>query len=125
MENTFNWIISAMDYLPSYEGLQDYVVGVHWRLQITNGVQSTDLFGLETFNPNPDPQSFIPFNELILPENKNIVIGWLENSLDVPALEEQLTIALEDIINPPVITMIDPYGTQSGEFQFVDTIIGE
>lgn len=117
MENQFNWTISAMDYMPLYEGLNDYVVGVHWRYQITNGTQSTDIFGLQTFNPNPNPESFIPFDELILPENKHIVIGWLEDSMDVEKMEEQLTIALENIVNPPVVTMIDPYGTQSGSIE--------
>lgn len=123
MDNQFNWTISAMDYIPLYEGLNDYVVGVHWRYQITNGVQSTDIFGLQNFNPNPNPESFIPFDELILPENKHIVIGWLEESMDVEKMEEQLIIALENIVNPPVVTMIDPYGTQSGSVEIIDNNI--
>jgi len=98
--NTFNWTIAQLDCIPELDGVQDYVVTVHWRYGITNGTYSTDIYGAQGFPQSPESENFIPFAELTEAD----VIGWLENSLDVPSMQTNLTTALDNIINPPIVS---------------------
>jgi hypothetical protein len=40
---------------------------------------------------------------------EEIVIGWLEDSLDIPQLQESLAQSIEDLVNPPIIVLPLPW----------------
>jgi len=44
-----------------------------------------------------------------------IVIGWLESTLDVPAMQTSLDNQLENIINPPIVSPPLPWTVNPAE----------
>lgn len=96
----FNWIIVQLDCKPSVDGLQDYVVVCHWRYAATYQLLYTDVYGACGFTINPEQPDFTPYPELTEAQ----VIGWLEGSLDVTLLQEELTASMEALINPPIVS---------------------
>lgn len=105
---TFNWVIVQLDCVPSYNELQDYVINVHWRYNVTYQDIVTDIYGLASFTESVG-DNFIPFNEL----TEAIVTQWLESSLDVASLQSTLIKRVEDIVNPPIISPPLPWVTPS------------
>ena len=110
--SNYKWTIVALDCIPMLNGMKDYVVTCHWRYGIENGTDPeapdyvyTDIYGAEGFTQNPDMPDFTPYADLTEAQ----VIGWLESSLDVPAMQEQLAKALENIINPPIVQPALPW----------------
>ena len=104
--SNFKWTISALECLPKYESVQDYVITCHWRYGIDNGLEPTDkdyiytdIFGAQSFQRGEITPDFTPYADLTEAQ----VIGWLEASLDVATMQVQLEQRLENIINPPII----------------------
>lgn len=96
----FKWLICQLDCKPSVDGLQDYVVVCHWRYGATFENVYTDLYGACAFEINPEQSDFTPYPELTEAQ----VIGWLEASLDVTLLQEELCVSIENLINPPIVS---------------------
>lgn len=103
-EITYAWVISQLDCAPSYEGMQDYVVTVHWRYTASFENYFTDIYGAQSYSEVAGPD-FIPYADL----TEEIVIGWLEESLDVPQMQEGLAQSIEDLVNPPIIVLPLPW----------------
>lgn len=101
---TFAWQIVQLDSAPSYEGLQDYVVNVHWRYGATYETYFTDMYGSQSYSEVVGPD-FIPYPDLTESE----VIGWLEGSLDVQMMQDQLAKTIENMVNPPIIVLPLPW----------------
>jgi hypothetical protein len=101
---SFNWVISQMQCFPSYEGEKDFVVYVHWRRNATFEEYVADVYGCQTYSQK-EGDTYIPYSDLTF----DIVCGWLESSLDVPALDINLAKQIEDLVNPPVITLPLPW----------------
>lgn len=107
MEIIYSWIweTGSLGCIPEIEGKQDYVVIVNWRIRGTynptgepNSAISVDNYGQQTLQV-VEGSEFIPFDELT-PE---IVIGWLEPLIDVPAIEASIAAQIESIVNPPIV----------------------
>jgi hypothetical protein len=100
----YNWIISAMDCIKNDGNLQDVVITIHWRYGATKDEVSTDIYG-STSMPLPTGENFTPYEDL----TKQQVVGWLEATLDVPAMEESLESQLDLLINPINVTLQPPF----------------
>jgi hypothetical protein len=100
----FKWIISAMECVKKDGDLQDVVITIHWRYQAEKDGISTDMYGA-TSMPYPTGEDFTPFNEL----TKDQVCGWLEATLDIQSMEENLDKQLELLINPVNVTLPPPF----------------
>jgi hypothetical protein len=100
----FKWVISAMECVKKDGDLQDVVITIHWRYQAEKDGFNTDMYGA-TSMPLPTGEDFTPFNEL----TKYQVCGWLESTLDVDAMEENLDKQLELLINPVNVTLHPPF----------------
>jgi hypothetical protein len=100
----FKWIISAMECIKNEGDLQDVVITIHWRYAAEKDGVSTDMYGA-TSMPLPTGEDFTPYEEL----TKEQVCGWLEATLDVPAMEESLDKQLDLIINPINVTLQPPF----------------
>lgn len=116
---TYNWTISAVDCKPLVNDLTNVVYTVHWRLRGTDddGITS-EVYGAVTV-PDPNPDTFEPFETL----TSEIVSGWVESILsqvpepdpnagDVQVTQSQLDnykaiIAekINKIKNPDIVTM--------------------
>lgn len=97
----FEWNVNPMDCVINEDGLTNVVQTVHWRLIGTddNGV-SSDVYGAASF-PKPEAEGYIPFEQL----TKEIIVGWLESVLDVPALEKNIDDAIYLINNPIMVQL--------------------
>lgn len=105
---TYNWIISSMETKPKDGSLTDVVIIVNWRRSATTIVDNkeyyTDVYGGYACS-QPSTQDFTPYDQLTYDQ----VCGWLDQGLDVPALNATLDIQLENQINPPVVVLPNPW----------------
>ena len=103
--NNYNWIISALECKVKEGDMTDVVYTVHWRYNATNenGI-TVDTYGAQVVG-SPDPANFTPYENI----TKEQVVGWLEASLDVPALQLQLDKQINLIVNPIDVTPPLPF----------------
>jgi hypothetical protein len=102
---TYKWIFSAFDCRVDEDGMQDVVTTVHWRYNGTNedGI-SAEIYGAQSVG-TPTPDAFTPYPDL----SEEQVIGWMEETLDVEAMQLNLATQIELIINPVIITLPPPF----------------
>lgn len=93
-----NWIISNWDVKVNEDNLNDVVVTLHWRRQFTEGEVTVDTYGAQTL-PAPDPAAFTPIDEI----SKDMLISWLESSLNVEAIDAGLDAKMQEKLNPSII----------------------
>ena len=115
MAITYKWNINQMNAHIQAEGQDNVIYTVHWTYQGVEksggqqyqassiGAQSFTYVAGEPFTPYADTEAF-----------ENIVIGWLEDALDVPSMAadieaqiaKQITPVNEDLYftwqNPPI-----------------------
>lgn len=91
----YNWIISAMDVKLSEGELKDVVFNIHWRRNASDGQYSAEVYGTCPVG-NPTPEQFVSYEDL----TKEEVEAWLEASLDVAELDENLNAQIELKKNP-------------------------
>ena len=104
----FDWIISAMDCKIHEGEMTDVVQTVHWRYNATDVVEEktyfAEMYGATAVG-EPTPENFTDYNSL----TKEQVVGWLEETLDVTAMQENLTKQIELQINPIDVTLPPPF----------------
>lgn len=102
---TYKWIFSAFDCRVDEDGMQDVVTTVHWRYNGTteDGI-SAEIYGVQAVG-TPTPDAFTPYPEL----NEEQVIGWMEETMDVPAMQLNIAEQIELIINPVMVTLPPPF----------------
>jgi hypothetical protein len=102
---TYKWIFSAFDCRVDEDGMQDVVTTVHWRYNGTNenGI-SAEIYGAQAVG-TPTPDAFTPYPDL----SEEQVIGWMEETLDVEAMDLNIAEQIELIINPVYITLPPPF----------------
>lgn len=90
-----------MDCVIKENEMTNIIQTVHWRFKGTDENEiSSEVYGATSF-PAPESEGFIPFEEL----TKEIVIGWLESVLDVPAMEKQIEDEIFKINNPTMVQL--------------------
>ena len=102
---TYKWIFSAFDCRVDEDGMQDVVTTVHWRYNGTteDGI-SAEIYGAQAVG-TPTPDAFTPYPDL----NEEQVIGWMEETMDVPAMQLNIAEQIELIINPVMVTLPPPF----------------
>ncbi len=102
---TYKWIFSAFDCRVNEDGMQDVVTTVHWRYNGTNenGI-SAEIYGAQAVG-TPTPDAFTPYPDL----SEEQVIGWMEETLDVEAMDLNIAEQIELIINPVYVTLPPPF----------------
>lgn len=97
----YKWTISALDCKVSEDGMTNVVQTIHWRYKGTNDNQVTaETYGAQTVG-SPNPEAFTPFDDL----TEEIVVGWLEATMDVDAMNTNITKQIELIENPVTVTL--------------------
>jgi len=102
---TYKWIFSAFDCRVDEDGMQDVVTTVHWRYNGTNenGI-SAEIYGAQAVG-TPIPDAFTPYPDLL----EEQVIGWMEETMDVEAMDLNIAEQIELIINPVYVTLPPPF----------------
>ena len=102
---TYKWIFSAFDCRVDEDGMQDVVTTVHWRYNGTNenGI-SAEIYGAQAVG-TPTPDAFTPYPDL----SEEQVIGWMEETMDVEAMDLNIAEQIELIINPVMVTLPPPF----------------
>jgi hypothetical protein len=102
------WYINALNCVPQDEEYSDFVVVCHWSRFAKETINEKEYFasvyGSQSFSKD-NVTDFIPYEELTY----EIVCGWLDNSLPVAELDANLDVQIENIINPPIITLPLPF----------------
>lgn len=108
MAVTYTWNVNTMDAAPSEDGLTDVVKVVHWRLTASDGVHSVDAYSTVSLD-SPDPEHYTAFADL----TQEQVISWVESRLDVDSLKSNLETQLQNLANPPIVTLQGPWAANT------------
>lgn len=112
MANTYKWTINALDAKVAVEdGNENVVYTVHWSYSATDETGEHSVNSIGTHGVEYDADNFTPYEDL----TEEIVIGWLEDGLDVDSLKAGLDSQIEKLITPEEITYLNPFPSAAAE----------
>lgn len=101
MAITYKWEIPTMNAHIQAEGQNNVIYTVHWRYtgseESGGKTYSSTSIGTQSYT-YADGDPFIPYEDTEAFEN--VVIGWLEGSLDVPAIQAGIAAKIQSQITP-------------------------
>lgn len=100
----FEFVISQLDSIPSLDGMDKVISVIHYRAQKQYEEFTADTYGALSV-PAPHEASFTPYDEV----TKEMVEGWLTESLDCEAIEANLDAQIENFLNPPIVAYPLPW----------------
>ena len=101
---TILWLIERLLVKPTEGSNTDVVITADWRCNGTQDNYSGTCYGSCSFQPPSG--SFTPYDDL----TQEQVLGWCyENGVDKTAIEANVTLQIENQINPPVVTLPLPW----------------
>ena len=102
-----SWIIERLLVKPTEGSLTDVVITADWRCNGTQDQYSGTCYGSCSFQPPTG--EFTPYEDL----TQEQVLGWCyANGVDQAAIEANVTLQIENQINPPVVTLPLPWAAQ-------------
>lgn len=104
----YSYEILRLNVAPHQNGLDNIVVGVNWRYQITEDSNYADIYyttQLPSSNVNADSDAFIQYDTL----TDEIVFSWIQQSEDMEVLQTQLQDKLNSIKSPQEIEKLPPW----------------
>ena len=115
----FSWLVTQLDSIPTLDGMKEIIKVVHWRAQKshtetiydsqTESSSLRDVFIADTYGAlsldAPHEASFTPYDEV----TKEMVEGWLADSLDCEAIEANLDAQIQNFLNPPIVAYPLPW----------------
>ena len=101
---TILWLIERLLVKPTEGTLTDVVITADWRCNGTDEIYSGTCYGSCSFQPPSG--SFTPYEDL----TQDQVLQWCyENGVDKTAIEANVTLQIENQINPPVVVLPLPW----------------
>jgi hypothetical protein len=95
---TINWIIERLLVKPTEGTLTDVVITADWRCNGSQDQYSGTCYGSCSFAPPSG--NFTPYEDL----TEEQVLGWCyANGVDQAAIEANVSLQIENQINPPII----------------------
>jgi hypothetical protein len=91
-----NWKINTLEYTNDND---KGVVTAHWDVTLTDGDVSARRYGSCSFQPNATSEGYVPFEDL----TEEMVIGWVQATLDVEEMEASLLAQIEEQKNPKTL----------------------
>jgi hypothetical protein len=93
-----SWIIERLLVKPTEGSLTDVVITADWRCNGTQDQYSGTCYGSASFAP--PTENFTPYPDL----TEQQVLGWcFSNGVDQAAIEANVSLQIENQINPPII----------------------
>jgi len=103
-----HWVISQLDSIPSLDGMDKVISVIHYRAQ-KKYEEDVIHFTADYYNllkvDAPHEASFTPYDEV----TKEMVEGWLEESLDCVSIEANLDAQIQNFLNPPIVAYPLPW----------------
>ena len=110
---TILWLIERLLVKPTEGSLTDVVITADWRCNGSQETYSGTCYGSCSFQPPSG--SFTPYEDL----TQDQVLDWCyANGVDKNAIEANVTLQIENQINPPVVSLPNPWsgkGVSSGD----------
>ena len=101
---TIKWIIESLLVRKVEGSLTDVVITADWRCNGTQDQYSGTCYGSCSFAPPTG--EFTPYEDL----TEQQVLDWCyENGVDKTAIEANVTLQIENQIDPPVVTLPLPW----------------
>lgn len=101
---TILWLIERLLVKPLEGSNPDVVITADWRCNGTDEAYSGTCYGSCSFQPPSG--SFTPYDDL----TEQQVLDWCyENGVDKTAIEANVTLQIENQINPPVVALPLPW----------------
>jgi len=104
----FEFIISQLDSIPSLDGMDKVISVIHYRAQ-KQYEEDVIHFTADTYGAlgvdAPHEASFTPYDEV----TKEMVEGWLADSLDTETIEANLDAQIQNFLNPPIVAYPLPW----------------
>jgi hypothetical protein len=101
---TLSWIIERLLVRPTEGSLTDVVITADWRCNGTQDQYSGTCYGSCSFQPPTG--EFTQYKDLTEAQ----VLGWCyENGVDKTVIKANVTLQIENQINPPVVTLPLPW----------------
>ena len=101
---TILWLVERLLCKPIEGSNPDVVITADWRCNGTDETYSGTCYGSCSFAPPSG--SFTPYEDL----TQDQVLQWCyENGVDKNAIEANVTLQIENQINPPVVTLPLPW----------------
>lgn len=104
-----SWKILKLECISNQNGLENVIFHVYFEYigeqTINNILYSASLFEVIAIE-EPDVNNFTPLDEV----TKEQVISWIENKIDIFALNTRLNILIERQIKPSIIEIELPFG---------------
>ena len=95
---TISWIIERLLVKPTEGTYSDVVITADWRCNGSQDQYSGTCYGSASFAA--PSENFTPYPDL----TQQQVLGWCyENGVDKSAIEANVTLQIENQINPPII----------------------
>jgi hypothetical protein len=100
----YKWVINALDCVPKEGQMIDVVLIVHWsRFAIQDNIKVSIIGTMNCEKPNET--DFTAYPDLTYGQ----ISQWLENGLNVSEIDKNLDAQIENIKNPPIITLPLPF----------------
>ena len=104
---TILWLIERLLVKPLEGSNPDVVITADWRCNGTDETYSGTCYGSCSFQPPSG--SFTPYEDL----TQDQVLQWCyENGVDKTAIEANVSLQIENQINPPVVVLPLPWAAQ-------------
>ena len=104
---TILWLIERLLVKPTEGSNTDVVITADWRCNGTDETYSGTCYGSCSFAPPSG--SFTPYEDL----TQEQVLDWCyANGVDKTAIEANVTLQIENQINPPVVALPLPWAAQ-------------
>ena len=101
---TILWLIERLLVKPTEGSLTDVVITADWRCNGTDETYSGTCYGSCSFQPPTG--SFTPYEDL----TQDQVLQWCyENGVDKTAIEANVSLQIQNQINPPVVVLPLPW----------------
>lgn len=100
----YSYEILRLNVAPHQNGLDNVVVGVNWRYQITKDSNYADIY-YTTQLQSPDSNAFIQYDTL----SAETVFSWVEQVEDMEILQSQLQDKLNSIESPDKVEKLPPW----------------
>ena len=99
------WLIERLLVKPAEGTYSDVVITADWRCNGSQESFSGTCYGSASFQP-PSGSEFTPYEDL----TQDQVLGWCyANGVDQKAIEANVSLQIENQINPPVVCLPNPW----------------
>jgi len=102
---TYTWNIISLKAKPSLNGLQNVISEIKWEYTGTDEDNNTFSIEMPIQISDPNVEEFVPYGQV----TESMVISWLENSLDVEAMQQAIEDKINKIKNPPLVSLPLPW----------------